>query len=352
MRIKDFQKELRRKGIPIALVFNLDDQPNPNFCYFTRYDGYGTLVVPASGSPCVIVPQMEEHRARLTTPLRVVVYRKSFFETLKAVIGRPKTIGIDHGSVSLLFHRILRKRMRRTQFEDISAIIKELRMVKTGEELAWLTKACKMSDDILASCFDKFKRFKTEKDVYRFLDAETRARDTVFSFDAIVASGSNAAMPHHKPLDAKLKRGFCVIDFGVKHKGYCSDTTRTVYLGTPPRKDIELYNFTLEAQEHVTTLYTRGAACKDIFEASVKSLGKYGKYFIHGLGHGVGVEIHEPPSLGPRSEETLTPGMAVTNEPGVYFPDKLGIRIEDTLIVTGGKPKIITKIPRVLRIIR
>jgi len=352
MRIKDFQKELRRKGLPVALLFNLEEHLNPSFYYFTRYDGYGCLVVPATGKPLVIVPPMEEERAKGTTPLHVLAYRKSFAGTLQRVIGKPRNIGIDHSTVPILSHRRLRKRMPRTRFADVSTIIDRLRIVKTETELSYLRKACAMSDDILRTCFDHFKTFKTEKDVYRFLDQETRNGDSVFSFDAIVASGGNASQPHHRPADVKLKKGFCVIDFGVKYQGYCSDTTRMVYLGRPSQKELALYQLMLDAQEHVTTLYTPGARCSAVFDASVKALGTYGKYFIHGLGHGIGVEVHEPPSLGPHTEERLAAGMTVTNEPGVYLPGKLGIRIEDSIIVTKKKPEIMTRIPRVLRIIR
>lgn len=352
MRIHDFQKELRRKNIHVALIFNFDDHPNPNFYYFTRYDGYGCLAVPASGKPVVIAPQMEEERARHTTHLRVVAYHKSFFETLQRIIGRPKRVGIDYGKVSLLFHHNLKKRMGRVTFVDVSIIVKNLRMVKTETELAFLKKACVMSDAILGSCFDQFKRFETERDVYRFLDQETRDRDSVFSFDAIVASGSHASQPHHKPREVKLKQGFCVIDFGVKYQGYCSDTTRTLFLGKPSAKELSLYHHVLDAQEQTTTLYQPKAACAMLHDTATKKLGAYGKYFIHSLGHGVGVEVHESPSLGPKSEETLAAGMVVTNEPGVYFPSKLGMRIEDTIIITNKKPQIITRIPRTLRIIK
>ncbi len=352
MRLADFQRELKRKNIPLSLIFNLEDQLNHNFFYFTRYDGYGCLVVPASGNPVVITPPMEEERARATTPLRVVKYATSFSETLRTIMGNPKRVGLDYGSVSLLFHRTLRKRMKHASLIDVSAIIRELRMVKTETELTYLQRACAISDSILRSCFDHFRKFKTEKDVYRFLDQETRNHNCVFSFDPIVASGSNASMPHHKPQNVRLKQGFCVIDFAVKYKGYCSDTTRTVYLGKPSLKELQFYQFILDTQEYITTQYVPGRKCADLFHATVKALGKQGKYFIHGLGHGVGVEIHEPPSLGPKSDEVLKENMTVTNEPGVYFPKKLGIRIEDTLVVTNNRPKVITRIPRVLRIIK
>src|SRR3989338_891165 len=110
MRVHDFQKELKKKHIPVALIFNFDDQVNPNFYYFTQYDSYGCLAVPAEGKPCIVAPQMEAERARVTSPSPVIAAnKKSFSETLQDVIGKPKIVGIDYGAISLLFHRSMRK---------------------------------------------------------------------------------------------------------------------------------------------------------------------------------------------------------------------------------------------------
>ena len=166
----------------------------------------------------------------------------------------------------------------------------------------------------------------------------------------IVASGSNASSPHHKPSNAKIKKGFCVIDFGVKYRGYCSDITRTVYAGRPSLKEKEIYNSLLKIQEEAINLAKNNKKCSELYDFVNESLGKYKKYFTHGLGHGVGVEIHEMPNLTLNSKDRIKDGMAFTIEPGIYISGKFGIRIEDTILFKN-RPIALTKTSKDLLII-
>jgi Xaa-Pro aminopeptidase len=214
----------------------------------------------------------------------------------------------------------------------------------------YLKKSCNYADQILQKAIKQFKLFKTETEVAAFLEYETRKLGLDLSFPPIVASGKNGSVPHHEPSNKKINKGFCVLDFGVKYKGYCSDITRTVYFGKPSKKEKEIYNMLLKIQKETINLAQKGKKCSELYDYTVQSLGKYKDFFTHGLGHGVGIEIHEMPNLTMLSKDTIRNNIVFTIEPGVYFPKKFGIRIEDTVLFKG-KPIPLTKTSKDLLIV-
>lgn len=213
-------------------------------------------------------------------------------------------------------------------------------------------KACSVSDKIFNLLIKELRKhkFKTELDIANFLKKKTYANNCRLSFRPIVAIGKNAAEIHHIPNDTELKKGFLVIDFGVKYKCYCSDCTRTFYLGKPTKKEIKLYNLVLEAQLTALNHARPGVYAADVDLIARAILEPYFKYFIHALGHGVGKKVHMSPLIAPKSKKILKKGQIVTIEPGLYFKNRLGIRIEDTIIVKEN-PIILTKITKKLIII-
>jgi len=182
------------------------------------------------------------------------------------------------------------------------------------------------------------------------LENETKKSGYELAFNPVVASGKNAAVPHHAPENIKLKKGFCVIDFGIKYKGYCSDATRTIYIGRPKEKEIRLYNFLLRMQKDAIKNAKIGKKCSDLYNKVNEDLKEYKKYFTHGLGHGIGIDVHELPNLTEKSKDILKRGMAFTIEPGIYFKNQLGIRIEDDILLTK-KAEILTKTKKGLMVI-
>jgi len=340
---------MKKEGISRVLLINLEEKPNPNFLYFTSYFGIGMYVIPQSGKPTLIVPKMESQRAKATRNKVIVYKKKPFFDSLKQYC-RGKKVGLDFNVVTLSLHKAIKKALPKRRFVDISGICRSVRAVKSKQEINYLRKACKIGDSILQKCFANFKRFKTEQDVNLFLIEETRKKGCELSFMPIVASGLNAASPHHIPTKKMLKKGFCIIDFGVKYNGYCSDITRTLYLGKPSKADIALYDFMLKAQKVTVAYSTKGKNCGDVFDFSVDQLGKHADKFIHGLGHGVGLNIHELPNLKQGSDDVMENGMVLTIEPGIYFERKLGIRIEDTILIKDNRPEILTRTSKKLLI--
>jgi Xaa-Pro aminopeptidase len=165
------------------------------------------------------------------------------------------------------------------------------------------------------------------------------------SFESIVASGENGAMPHARPGKRKLASGdLVVMDFGCVYNGYSSDMTRTVAVGDIDKQKLDVYNSVLSVQKECVKMSVPGAYCKDIHNYSFFKLdGLYKDCYGHGLGHGVGLEVHELPNLGPKSEYILTPGNVITVEPGVYIDGFCGVRIEDLVLITENGNEILSK---------
>ncbi len=237
--------------------------------------------------------------------------------------------------------------LRRSFLEAIPApFVEMLRVVKDEDELAVMAQAA------LAGCrlFDGILRFLrpgvAEMAVAAELEHQARLLGAEgMSFETIVASGVRSAMPHGRATAALLpKRGFVTLDFGIIHKGYCSDMTRTVYLGRPRPGERKAYEAVLEAQEAAVDAVAPGASCAEVDEAARSILRRegLGEAFSHSTGHGVGLEIHEPPRVGAGQRTRLVAGMVVTIEPGVYLAGQFGIRIEDMVEVTRSGGKVMT----------
>jgi Xaa-Pro aminopeptidase len=171
------------------------------------------------------------------------------------------------------------------------------------------------------------------------------------SFETIVASGQRSALPHGRATANPLpRRGFVTLDFGIIHKGYCSDMTRTVFLGSPKADERGAYQAVLEAQQAAIDAVTAGASCGLVDEAARSILRREGlaDAFTHSTGHGVGLEIHESPRVGAQQTTRLAAGMVITIEPGIYLPGRFGIRIEDMVAVTRNGAEILTPSPKAL----
>ncbi|MBW2997522.1 Xaa-Pro peptidase family protein [Candidatus Woesearchaeota archaeon] len=355
MRLKEFQKEMRKNRIGLALFFSLDgDNVDPNLVYLSQYTGFGALAV-TPNKAVLVVPKAEHVRAKRTSKVRVAVAEKRLLPAIrKAIKGRPKRIGIDKNRISLNFYKALRKELR-GRYVDVSGMCLRLRTVKTTEEIRIIRKACALADEIMQKTFWKFKRFKTEAEVAAFMRSHVYRKGLKLAFPPVVASGKNACEAHHDPDSKRLQKGFCVIDFGVKYKGYCSDMTRTIYIGTPTRKELEMYYKVLDVQIRLIDMCSVGKSFIWINKKAHELFGKDSPYFTHLIGHGIGTEIHESPNpkVTPRRPVTkLLENSVITIEPGLYHENKSGIRIEDDILITDSGPKVLTKTGKNLLIIK
>ncbi len=243
--------------------------------------------------------------------------------------------------------------LRRSFLAPIPApFIDNLRMVKYEDELTIMREAalagCKLFNHILGF----LRPGVAEIEVAAELEHQARRLGAEgMSFETIVAAGTRSALPHGRATAAPLpRRGFLTLDFGIIHKGYCSDMTRTIFLGAPRPKERNAYQAVLEAQEAAVKAVTAGVSCAEVDEAARSVLRRegFGEAFSHSTGHGVGLEIHESPRVGSGQKTRLEPGMVVTIEPGIYFAGEFGIRIEDMVAVNREGCQVLTPAPKAL----
>jgi Xaa-Pro aminopeptidase len=251
------------------------------------------------------------------------------------------------------YRAALPARLRRSFLSALAApLIMPLRQIKDEDELALMIEAaltgCKLFEHILGFIRPGLAEFEVAAE----LEHHSRLLGTEgMSFDTIVASGPRSALPHGRASAAKLpRRGFVTLDFGVILNGYCSDMTRTVYLGKPRANERAAYEAVLEAQEAGVAAVAPGIRCAEVDEAARSVLRRAGlaEAFSHSTGHGLGLEIHEPPRIGAEETARLLPGMVITIEPGIYLVERFGIRIEDMVAVTRNGGQVLTPAPKAL----
>ncbi len=270
-------------------------------------------------------------------------------------LHRISRIGIEDRAVSYAAYAGMKNSLKNTLVCGVGDMVSSMRMVKDETELANMRMAAKIADTAFAETVKLMKCGMTEIEVAAELEYRMRKNgSSAVSFDTIVASGENAAKPHGTASDKALEAGdFVVMDFGCIYNGYCSDMTRTVAVGEVSEEQRMVYNSVLYTQLKILNNIRPQIKCRDMDILARKVLDDFGfaEYFGHSLGHGVGIEIHEQPTLSSKSEILLQPGMVVTVEPGVYFDGKFGVRIEDTVIITENSIENLTNSTKELLII-
>ena len=233
----------------------------------------------------------------------------------------------------------------------VSNLISTIRSIKDEKEIALIQKSIDITDNSFNTISETIKPGMTEKEISWELEKHIRILGAEsLSFDTIVASGPNSAKPHHSPSNRKIRKGEpIVIDMGSKFSGYCSDLTRTVYIGKPDKIYNRIYDTVLVAQLTAIETLQKGMTGKNIDKLArtlITDAG-FGDNFGHSLGHGVGLEVHENPGVGPRSENILEENMVFTVEPGIYIENWGGVRIEDMIMIHNGETKVMSKAKKV-----
>jgi Xaa-Pro aminopeptidase len=351
---KKFKKILKEKKIDGALLIDVHSD-EPNFFYLSGlHSDCGFLFIPKKGNSKLCVPQLEMEAARKNKKQDVsaVKLERPIHKTLKkAMNSRAKTVGINYCSIRLKTYYYLKRHLKNIKLRDISAELRDLRIQKNPEELKRIKKACRICDRIFSDIISKFS-FRTELELKNHIEQRIRKAGCDLAFEPIVASGKNTSMPHHKAEQKRLSKGFLLLDFGAKYKGYCSDMTRMLYLGKPSKKELDHYKRLLYIQTKTIEKAKAGYRISNLEKYCRKLLGRDEKRFIHSLGHGVGVQIHEPPSISIRTKSKIETNSVFTIEPGIYFPGKFGIRIEDCIVINSkGKTEILTRSKKDLVII-
>jgi Xaa-Pro aminopeptidase len=230
--------------------------------------------------------------------------------------------------------------------------VRELRLRKDSHELAHIRLAIRRAEESFRELQQFIKPGATERELalkLEYLMRDKGARRA--AFDTIVASAGNGAMPHASVTGRRIRKGDLVtIDFGAEANGYCCDITRTICIGRPTARQREIHELVRSAQESAMKSVRPGVSCKSVDDAAREVIRKagHGAHFGHGTGHGIGLMVHEGPSVSPLSKDSVEPGMVFTVEPGVYIPGWGGVRIEDMVLATDGGIKVLTTLPREL----
>ncbi|MGM5484623.1 MAG: M24 family metallopeptidase [Nanobdellota archaeon] len=328
---------VRKKGLDSLVLIGENDN---DIYYHTGYRGFAILIVKKTSS-LMLVPELEYEKAK-KTGLNVKPIGRGMKEKLLKKHLKSKKTGIDKKSMSVLEYERL-KRLIGGRYYDISEELLSLRSVKTEREVKKIKEACRLGDKVFSKIINDFS-FRTEKELADFIKREIRKAGAEPSFEPIAASGKNSSIVHHNN-EGKISKGFLLLDYGAKVDGYCSDMSRTIYVGNPKRKEIEEYENLLDIQEESLAKAEKGEKASNVDDHARKNLDKR---FIHSLGHGVGLNVHEKPNISPDSKETLEKGNIITIEPGVYEEGKYGIRIEDTAIIMEKGAERLTRSPKEL----
>jgi Xaa-Pro aminopeptidase len=327
----------------------------PNIRYLCGFSGSaGLLLVAESGSVFFTDVRYDTQGREEVKGARVVVARKALLSAVGEWIGiRRKgkskgwTLGIEAEHLTVAERKRLGDLLpSRVRLRNASSLAERLRMVKDEDELALIRAAVQLGANLFDRALEVLRLGVKESEVAAEMEyAARRAGAEAMSFPTIIASGARSALPHGRATgQAITPGGFVVCDFGVILAGYCSDETRTVWVGAASKDARDAYEAVREAQKASIAAVRPGVSVGEVDAAARKVLRKagLGRYFTHSTGHGVGLEIHEAPRVAAGQKETLKPGMVITIEPGVYFPGKWGVRIEDMVAVTEGGCEVLT----------
>ena len=259
----------------------------------------------------------------------------------------------DHVSVRLL-EKLKGKLGEGVELVPAGGAVEKLRRVKDAQELDAIAAAAELADEVWRWSLERGLVGRSEREVARAAEARIRELGGDPSFPAIVAAGANAALPHAEPGEHEIGGGELVVfDMGAKLDGYCSDGTRTFAAGEPGERGREIYEAVREAQAAALDAVRAGIGGEEldgVARARIEAAG-HKERFGHGLGHGVGLEVHEAPRVSPRSEDVLVAGEVVTIEPGIYLPGELGVRIEDLVVVTEEGCRNLSGLPKDLQLV-
>jgi len=329
----------------------------PNIRYLCGFTGStGFLLVEESGSVFFTDSRYDTQAHDEVKAAKVVIASKGLLLSVAAWLGRRRRRRWDIGLEAEHFILADKKRLHDllpsgTRLRDAPALVERLRMVKDHDELERIRAAVNLGARLYARALKVLrhglnKTGMKESEVAAEMEfAARRAGAEAMSFPTIIASGPRSALPHGRASDQPIRPGgFVVCDFGVILRGYCSDQTRTVWVGAASRRARRVYEAVREAQQAAVDAVRPGTRVDDLDAAARNVLRKagLGRYFTHSTGHGVGLEIHEAPRVAAGQREILQPGMVITIEPGVYFPGHWGVRIEDMVAVTAGGREVLT----------
>jgi Xaa-Pro aminopeptidase len=351
-RIERLVEAIRAAELDALLVSNL-----VNVRYLTGYTGSNglALVGPQTLAFLTDFRYVEQAAAEVDPAFERREVPRNLLEGVEqALPGGELRLGFEAAHLAVAQHEKLRELLpARVELAPSTRLVEELRAVKEPAEVERIRAACRLADEALEALLARGLAGRSERELALALEWEMRTRGARrASFEPIVAAGPHGALPHATPRERAIAHGeLVVIDWGAELDGYCSDCTRTLAAGELPDEDArEVYELVARAQRAGLEAVRAGAGAREVDGAARRLIedGGHGEHFGHGLGHGVGLEVHEGPTLNAHSEDTLRAGHVVSVEPGVYLPGRLGVRIEDLVLVTESGCEILTSLEKAL----
>ncbi|MGC8691925.1 MAG: M24 family metallopeptidase [Thermoplasmata archaeon] len=337
------QKKFDLKDVDAVLIYN-EGEPftDLNFFYFTGLldSGLfeGSYYIFTGDREVIITSELEELSAKKSgMEIKIFKNQNEKDEILKSLLNNKRKIGISFSNISYKAYSNLKNKFENLEFIDITERINEMRMIKDDFEIDILKEAAKIASDVAEDIIDYIKEGMKEKELaaeLTYLLMKNGAQENAFT--PIIAFGENSAEPHYFSGDRKLKRGdFILMDFGARYRKYNSDITRTYFFGKANEKQRKMYEIVYNAQKIGIEMIKEGISGKDVDLEARKYIDstEFKGLFIHSLGHGVGLAVHDHAALSPSSNLILKENMIVTVEPGVYLKGFGGVRIEDDVVV-------------------
>jgi Xaa-Pro aminopeptidase len=351
-RLQKLRASIGKKGIDALLI----SQPE-NLLYFSGFTGSSGWLLISEQNAILATDFRYVEQAKEESPyFQILQIKREFRDWLPGLVSDLglHNLGFEANFISYDgYHKLseaIKSRQVSLDLVPTIGIIDQLRSIKEPEELQYIIKAVALTDAVFEQAKLIIHPGITEKETAWEIEKFLRQQGSEgIPFEIIVASGPNSALPHAQPTEKIIGSGEPVlIDMGAKINGYCSDFSRTLVLGKADKSLHEIYNIVLEAQTTAIERVESGmeSSQADRLARSVVEQAGYGDAFGHGLGHGVGLAVHEFPSLGPSSSDSLADGMVFTIEPGIYLAGQGGVRIEDMVVMENGKARVLSKSKR------
>lgn len=347
-RLQQMRRQMHNKNIDAYVVMRPE-----NGRYLSGFTGGETTLYITMEKAFLLTDFRYIEQAKVQAPdFEILEVGLDHFASLAEIGQQAQRVGFEGDFITYVDFGKLNDAFSQMELLSLPDVVSHLRSVKDDTEIELIRQAVKIADDAFDEVLKTIEIGQTEEEIGLNLEfSMRRAGASGGSFDFIVASGVRSAMPHGTASSKRVQSGeFLTMDFGAIYQGYCSDITRTVFIGDPEDRHRDVYQTVLAAQRAGIQAVAPGRSGKEVdavARAIIEKAG-YGDYFGHGLGHSVGLAIHEGPNLNKREERMLEPGMVVTVEPGIYIPDWGGVRIEDIVLVTESGCEVLTQAPKEL----
>ncbi|HEX8815084.1 MAG TPA: Xaa-Pro peptidase family protein [Terriglobales bacterium] len=353
-RLRKLQSTLTQKGLDALLVTSL-----PNIRYLCGFTGSAAALVVTPKTAFFFTDGRYTEQARdEVRGAKIKIGKKAALAAASEYLAADKTrgsrkLGVEADHLSLLDGQRLKRTVGpKVRIRPVSGLVEGQREVKDAEEIGLVRSAVELGSSLFEVALKTIRPGVAEAEVAAEMEyAARQAGAEAMSFETIIAAGERSALPHGRASSSRIPAGgFVVCDFGVILAGYCSDMTRTVYVGRPSASERDMYEAVREAQQAAVEAVGPGVGVGEVDRAARNVLKKkgLGRYFTHSTGHGVGLEIHEPPRIAAGQNESLALGMVITIEPGAYIPGRGGVRIEDMVVVTNNGCEVLTTTPKEL----